>query len=167
MDLASIIQSQLLASLKMLKQAITLCPDEMWDAPEDRNRFWHIAYHALFYAHLYIHQDMSHFVLWENHRENYNYMGDVAWDPSKKPVLDQPYTKGEILAYWEFVAQEVARIVPTLDLTAAESGFEWLPISKMEHQVYNIRHTMLHTGDLAERLGARAGIDVDWVGVNK
>ena len=57
----------------------------------------------------------------------------------------------------------VADTVAALDLDA-ESGFSWLPMGKLELQFYNIRHLQQHTGELCDRLGIQAGIDVDWVG---
>jgi hypothetical protein len=42
------------------------------------------------------------------------------------------------------------------------SGFDWLPGSRLAAQIYTIRHLQQHTGELMERLGARAGKDVDW-----
>jgi hypothetical protein len=57
----------------------------------------------------------------------------------------------------------VDRHVPQLNL-AAPSGFDWLPMNKFELQIYNIRHVQQHAGELMERLGARANIDVDWIG---
>jgi hypothetical protein len=54
--------------------------------------------------------------------------------------------------------------VPQLDL-AAESGFYWLPFDKAELQIYNIRHLQQDAGELMERLGSRAGLDVEWVGM--
>ena len=56
--------------------------------------------------------------------------------------------------------------VPQLDLEA-ESGFGWLPFGKLELQFYNIRHLQQHTGELMERLGTRAHVDVDWVGMKR
>jgi hypothetical protein len=49
----------------------------------------------------------------------------------------------------------------------AESGFYWLPMNKLELQIYNIRHLQQHTGELMERLGSRAGVEVDWVGMKR
>jgi hypothetical protein len=58
----------------------------------------------------------------------------------------------------------VARNVPNLDYNAP-SGFSWIPLNKLELQLYNIRHIQHHTGELYERLGARAGIgDLRWIG---
>ncbi len=61
MDNAPILISQYLASLEMLRQTIVACPEDMWNAPDDRNKFWQTAFHALYFTHEY---------LWEN-TENY------------------------------------------------------------------------------------------------
>jgi hypothetical protein len=58
----------------------------------------------------------------------------------------------------------VSEQVPQLNLDA-ESGFYWLPFDKAELQIYNIRHLQQHAGELMERLGSRAALDVDWVGM--
>ena len=52
MDIRSVIQSQYLAALAMLKQAIVKCPPALWNDPGDRDAAWFKAYHALYYAHL-------------------------------------------------------------------------------------------------------------------
>jgi hypothetical protein len=54
MNLPQILISQYLASLEMLKEAISKCPEKLWNNPEDKTKFWHLAYHALFYTHLYL-----------------------------------------------------------------------------------------------------------------
>jgi len=58
----------------------------------------------------------------------------------------------------------VRKRLPQTDLEA-ESGFYWLPFNKLELQFYNIRHIQQHTGELYERLGTRANIELDWVGM--
>ena len=54
MDVHAAIRSQYLAALEMLKLSIVNCPQPMWDDPADRNRFWYVAYHALFFTHVYL-----------------------------------------------------------------------------------------------------------------
>jgi hypothetical protein len=151
MNYQQIIQSQYLATLAMLKQAIEKCPDAMWNDPADKNRFWHVAYHALFYTHLYLQPTEQDFRPWPKQRK--------AHDLSQTA---NPYSKAEILEYLALCQQQVAELVPQLNLDA-ESGFDWLPFNKAELQIYNIRHLQQHAGELMERLGARAGLDVDWV----
>ncbi|MFN2168056.1 MAG: hypothetical protein ACK2U9_17575, partial [Anaerolineae bacterium] len=62
------IKSQYWASLEMLRQAILQCPDSLWQSAEYQNPFWHVAYHAIFYAHLYLHATEADFAPWEKHR---------------------------------------------------------------------------------------------------
>lgn len=77
----------------------------------------------------------------------------------------EPYTKEEILEYLELCQRQVEERVASLNLDAA-SGFHWLPFGKMELQFYNIRHMQQHIGELCERLGTSANVEVDWVGTN-
>ena len=162
MDIAQVITSQYLASLDMLKQAVTKCPANLWNSPQDKNKFWHLAYHALFYTHLYLQPAEKDFVPWAKHRADYQFMGPLPWPPHQEPDIGEPYQKEEVLEYLEFCRQQVSEKVPVLNL-AASSGFDWLPFNKLELQFYNIRHLQQHTGELCERLG-RVNIDIDWVG---
>jgi hypothetical protein len=163
MDTKAVIKSQYLAALAMLRQAVERCPEALWDDHTYRNRFWHVAYHALFYTHLYLQDTLEDFRAWVLHRKEHNYLGAVPWPPHHTPVIGEPYTRDEILAYCTICKQQVAERVDALDLEAG-SGFDWLPFCKLELQFYNIRHIQHHTGELMERLGTHAGVDVDWVG---
>lgn len=155
MEINLVVCSQYLAALAMLKQAVDRCPDELWDAAQDRNRFWCVAYHALFYTHLYLQKSLNDFRPWEKHREN------VA-DLGAEIPPGEPYSKSEVLQYLDFCREQVEKNTAVLD-PAAPSGFHWLEFSKLELQFYNIRHLAQHTGELMERLGSRARIDVDWI----
>ena len=158
MDAKAAIQSQFLATLEILKKTIEGCPDEMWADPEPKNKFWHIAFHALFFTHFYLHPTQDDFIAWEKHRDEVT---------SLKPSDDQnsvaPYSQAELREYLVFCQEQVKEKVASTKLEA-ESGFHWLPFNTLEKHLYNIRHTQLHTGELCERLG-QAGIDVDWVGM--
>ncbi len=163
MDTKAVVRSQYLAALEMLKQAVDKCPPALWAAAEDRNKFWHVAYHALFYTHLYLQDVEKDFRPWENHRDQYQFMGQVPWPPHDPPKIGEPYTREQVLDYLAFVQKQVRERLPALDLEAA-SGFEWLPFGKLELQFYTIRHLQHHAAELYERLGARAGVDLDWIG---
>jgi hypothetical protein len=52
MDIRKGIRSQYLAALEMLKEVTFACPASQWNQPDDLNKFWQVAYHALFYTHL-------------------------------------------------------------------------------------------------------------------
>ena len=154
------LKSQYRASLEMLKQAIVECPESLWRSPEYKNPFWHIAYHVLFYTHLYLQPCVEDFVPWEKHKEEYRSLEP----PEEGMALAEPYSKEEILAYLGLCLEQVEEQVNRMDL-GAESGFYWLPFEKLELQIYNIRHIQQHTGELCERMGAKGEIEVGWVGM--
>lgn len=153
MDLAAILISQYLSSLEMLKQTIVQCPELIWNAESDKNKFWQVAYHAIYFTHEYLADSYETFVPWVKHREVYDF------DESQ---IFEPYDKDTILDYLAFCQQHVEERVPQLNLEGLEGHGR--SMTTLELQIYSIRHLMQHTGELMERLGARIGAEIDWVG---
>lgn len=146
MDIKPVLQSQYLAALAMLKQAIVKCPPALWNASRDKDKCWFIAYHAVYFTHLYLHQRREDFVRWKMHT---------------KPSSQSPLSKEEVLEYLAFVEGEVIRRIPGLNLQAG-SGFHGFRLNKLEFQLVSIRHIQQHTGELYERLGSRKNVKLDW-----
>jgi hypothetical protein len=163
MELTNAFQTQYLAALEMLKQSVVKCPDPLWDDPHDKNKFWHVAYHTLFYTHLYLQVSEEAFRSWQKHRKNYQFLGKTPWPPHDRVIPDYTYTKEEVLEYLEFCRDQVKARIASWEWESDTSGFSWLPFSKLDLLIYNLRHIHQHTGELMERLGTRAGIDIDWV----
>jgi len=163
-DLRTILKSQYHAALDMLKQSVELCPDELWLSSEHPNAFWHVAYHGVFVTYVYLHPDFEGFRPWPNHREGYQFMGPVPGNPQLRPKIEEPYSKSQILEFVRLSDGMVDGMVEKLDLEASESGFPWYKMSKLEHQMVNLRHLQHHIAQLADRLRRVAGIGVDWVG---
>jgi hypothetical protein len=160
MQTKNAIKSQYHAAMEMLRQAIVACPDVLWHSAAYKNQFWHVAYHTIFYTHLYLHPTEEDFAPWEKHRDEYLSLENAPQVIGEKA----PYTKEEILAYHRLCLQQMEKQVAAMDL-AAESGFYWLPFNKLELQFYNIRHVQQHTGELCERLGSTGDVEVAWVGM--
>ena len=159
MDIAAILVSQYLASLDMLRQAIVAMPESEWDSPQDANRSWQVAYHAIYFVHEYLWgYSPAEFTYWEKHRPGYE-----DFDPAR-PY--EPYDKETVLEYLEFCRRLVRERVPQMDLAAMEGGRDPL-FTMLELQIYTIRHIMQHAGELMERLAARSGAEVRWVGRGK
>ncbi|HEX6291911.1 MAG TPA: DinB family protein [Herpetosiphonaceae bacterium] len=156
MDYREPIISQYHAALDMLKQSILACPETLWHRPDDRNTFSQVAYHALFFTHLYLQESEQAFRVWSGHRDAYRFEDDVRTQPAESA------TKATVLAYLAFCQRQVVENVSTMELAAA-SGFDWLPFTTFEVQLYSIRHIQQHVGELMERLGTRASA-IDWVG---
>lgn len=161
MDVHAALKGQYHAALAMLRQAIERCPDPQWNGGPHPVPFWRVAYHTLYFTHLYLQQREELFRPWESHREEYH---DLPWPPGSGKVIDEPYTKAELLDYWWMVIGRVDADVDALDLEAAESGFSWhRAMPKFEHQLHNIRHIQHHTAMLASRLQSTGGAELDWV----
>jgi hypothetical protein len=154
--------SQYRAALEMLGQGIELCTEDLWFSSEYRNRFWHIAYHSVFYTHLYVQPSERDFQPWAKHVPNSNYLGPRPWAKDEPFQIPKPYTKPDLREYLELCRSEVERQVPLVRFEDS-SGFSWLPFNKLELQFYNIRHLQHHTGQLIERLRSTANVGVNWV----
>jgi len=165
--LRSALKSQYHAALAMLREAIDRCPDNLWSKSGHRNECWQVAYHALFITHLYSQPNEAAFRPWKEHQANVQYPDGIPGPPqpgSKLPLVAKPYTKAQVLAYWSFCDRMIDAAVDAIDLHSAESGFDWYPIPKIEHQIVNIRHIQHHTAQLADRVRTAAGVGIDWVG---
>jgi hypothetical protein len=168
--LRTALESQYHAALAMLREAVELCPDEAWDSAEHHNRCWQIAYHALFFTHLYLQPNEAAFRPWPGQDSDVQHPDAIPGPPdpgSVRPLLPKPYTKAEVLAYWDFCDAMVDPAVDALDLASPESGFHWYAMSKLEHQLVNIRHIAHHAGQLTDRVRAAAGAGVRWVGARR
>ena len=164
MKTKKIITSQYMASLEMLAQAVTQCPDQLWADPDDVNQFWNIAYHALFYTHLYLQESEDQFQPLEKHVDGLHYFDPQLEFTTEDTEDELPFSKEDLLTYLDFCRQVVRDRIPATNLEG-QSGFDWISFNKLQLQFYNIRHIQHHVGELYERLGTRAGIEVRWVGM--
>lgn len=146
----------------MLRQTIDTCPESLWLAAEYPNRYWHIAYHVVYYTYFYLQPSAADFRPWVKHKPDSQYLGPSRSAPQQKPKLETPYTRSEVLEFHEICCAEVEAKVPAIDLKAP-SGFPWLEFNKLELQFYNIRHLQHHTGQLADRLRTAVNIGTPWV----
>ena len=163
MDTTKAITGQYRAALDMLESIIVACPGPLWNDPQDTNRFWQVAYHAVFYTHLYLQPSLDDFVPWAKGREGHQQLGHLS-----KEALDQSaYTPEEVLEYLALCREQVGQIVPTLDLEGPCGFHWWSEMDKLEFQFYNIRHLQHHTGELYERAGARANAELPWIGTRR
>jgi hypothetical protein len=165
MDIQAALRSQYHAALKTLREAIEKCPDGMWNDPADGSPpFWRVAYHTLFFAHLYLQPNEEAFTPWHRHREEAQYIASVPREGNRPPRPCEPFTRAELLEYCNVCDGMVDSCVEALDLSAPQCGFPWYKMPTLEHQIVNIRHIQHHAAILASRLRRSAGIAVSWVG---
>lgn len=163
--LRAALKSQYHAALAMLRDAIDRCPDTLWSGSGHKNECWRVAYHALFYAHFYSQPGESSFRQWEYHRPDVQFL--AGGPDGGPPPAFSPYTKEQVLQYCDFCDGRIDAWVDALDLQSPQSGFDWYPIPKLEHQIVNIRHIQHHAAQLADRVRTAANVGIDWVGARR
>lgn len=154
--------SQFKAALDMLRDAIETCPETLWLDSAPRNAFWHLAYHTTFYTHLYLQPSESAFRSWEKHQHDSQFLGPRPGTPHEPPPKVMPYSREDVLTYVEFCMNEAVTRIPVVPMDA-RSGFQWLPFTRFETHLYNLRHLQHHTGQLADRLRSSLDLGVKWV----
>jgi hypothetical protein len=164
MNVQGALKGQYHATLAMLKDAIEKCPENLWAGGDYPVPFWRVAYHALFFTHMYLQKDVKSFHPWAKHRDEQECLGRLPWPPHREAKKGEPYTRAEILEYWEFCETMVDPAVDGMDLDAPECGFPWYQLPKLDHQINNIRHLQHHAALLSGRLRQTAGTDIPWKG---
>ena len=163
----STLKSQYHASLEMLHEALERCTDDLWLDPSAGNACWQIAYHALFYVHMYLQPDLKSFQPWAEHQKNVQYQNGFPGAPNPKsdlPPIPEPYSKTQVMAFWRICKNMVDQAIDSFDLLEPESGFPWYTCTKLEHQIISIRHLQHHTAQLGDRLRAVSGTGLNWLG---
>lgn len=167
------LKSQFHAGFDMLRDAIQQCSDDLWISPEYPNPFWRVAYHALFYAHLYMQASAEDFVPWPHHQTSIQDMDDIPAPPEimdlielphRPPQTGEPYTREKTLEYLAFCDEMVEEVLDAVDLESDESGFSWYRVSKLEHEIVAVRHLQHHVAQLGQRLRTEQEDTIKWVG---
>lgn len=165
------LKEQYHAGLAMLDECVEKCPDDLWLAGHHPRAFWRIAWHAAFFTQFYLVQDEPAF-----NRSTANWPPAVraALGVSETRTVDTdpyglhegatPVTRQELREYIAHVRGLVDATVDALDLGSLQTGYPWYPaMTKLSHELMNLRHVQGHVGQLSELLMAR-GIDIRWVG---
>ncbi len=175
MDICAALKEQYHAGLAMLAQCVQKCPDDLWNAPPTVEKgdgwlmirsFWRIAFHAAYFTHLYLGQNADAFQPWPDHRkgeEEGMWHKPFGQEPFEFPEDVRTYSREEIKAYIGYIDSLIDSTVDQLDLDSPETGFSWYRnMTKLSHQIMNVRHIQGHIGQLSELLMQR-GVDTDWI----
>jgi hypothetical protein len=153
------------ATLSVLDQCAQQCPEDRWGGPVGNHAFWHVAYHALFFADLYLSPDEASFEPPSFYREDYHFFGRKPWPPYETVVADVPYPKDTILEYVELCRAKASRSIAreTPESLEGPCGFWWYKVPRAEFYLINIRHIQHHAAQMNLYLRNSAGIGIDWV----
>ncbi|MFD2100402.1 DinB family protein [Flagellimonas iocasae] len=138
-QLKSILWSQFGASIDMLQNAISLCPEDIWDNEE---KFWYNAYHCIFFLDYYLTPDPV------------NFTPPLPFDESEFEDRMPPrtYSKTEVLEYLSYCRKKCKSLIHELSKESIQH--HWTNQSKtMDYNVveillYNMRHVQHHAAQL-------------------
>jgi hypothetical protein len=156
---------QFRAAIDMLENAITACPDELWQArlydekrgPPDFAAFWYIAFHALFWLDFYLADTAEGFAPPAPFTLS-------EFDPDSL-LPDRVYSKAELRTYLDHGREKCrAKQEGQADLLVPQGNRPgWTDMSVAELTIYNIRHIQEHAAQLSLFLGQQLGSAPGWV----
>ncbi|WP_290664843.1 MULTISPECIES: DinB family protein [Ignavibacterium] len=141
-DLKKSISSQFLASIKMLENAIDMCPENIWHNRNDFSDFWYIVYHSLFWVDFY---------LTESPDDYFPFNGIGLSELDYDGILpDKVFEKQELKSFLEHCRAKCKDKVKNLDEGKASQIYKFgnLEMTYLELLLYNLRHLQHHTGQL-------------------
>ncbi len=142
------------AIFQMLRNAIELCSDSLWDDRSEGTAFWLQACHTIFFIDFYLSDSPESF---------HEPPSFVEYKLDKTPG-DAPFQK-QIVNYLEQVSSRCEMVLNKISPNQLEgkNTFSWTGPTLAHRLVYNIRHAQHHVGWLNSILSRKAGQAADWV----
>lgn len=161
-EFLAIVKSQFSAALAMFEQAVQACPDAHWNNPAHIDRFWHVAYHTLFYTDLYLGLPDNDFVARPYHFDKAQWFPE---DPAEYEKITI-FPKTDILAYLAFVRERLDTVIGRLVDVSLDRPcpFTWLDMSIPECLLYNMRHVQHHAAQLLLMMQQAGIMEPVWKG---
>jgi hypothetical protein len=160
----AIIWHQFGAAIDMLDNALSACPDELWQERLFDNRspqpefaeFWCVAYHALFWLDFYLSESI----------ETFSPPPPFTLSEFEAGLLpERVYTKAELQSYLQYGRHKCKRTIDNLTdaLAPQRCRSDWPEMSVAELLLYNMRHVQEHAAQLSLFLGQKESSASAWV----
>ena len=150
--LKTILWQQFGAAIDMLKNAITACPEKLWD---NNSKFWYTSYHTLLFLDYYLCETP----------DNFTPPAPFTMSEFEGTMPERNYTQQELLTYLSFCQQRCHDKIA--DLTEENATERWInskrDYSMIEILLYNMRHVQHHTAQLNLVLRQNEIPAPDWV----
>ncbi len=152
------------SALCMLYKGIELCPDELWNKPIVNLLFSQAFHHTLIYTDIYLGRTLDELKTQPFHREHVEQFGDYE-ELEDRPQVAR-YERDFIIAYFNHCRSKARDVMAaeTEESLKTEPGCDWLPFSRAEVHIYNIRHIQHHAAQIGLRLAQQTNNSVPWVG---
>ena len=157
-EFKEILWKQFGASIDMLENAVSACPEELWDA---ESKFWYIAYHTIFYLDYYLSENPDNFMPPAPYTLS-------EFDPDGV-LPERVYTKAELLNYISHCRNKCHDLIASLKGDNESRRFvnEYRNYNIIEILIYNLRHVQHHMAQLNLILRQNTGNAPDWISRTK
>ena len=157
------------ASIDMLRNALTLCPEELFNS---NKKFFYISYHTLLFLDYYLTIPPTGF----SSPLPYTYQepGEVPEDAVDDMVPDRFYSKLELLAYLASTRKKCHALITGLTEDKLQerwmqspnkiAGRSTINFSILEILLYGLRHVQHHVGQLNLLLRQQLNTAPGWAG---
>ena len=138
-DFKELLWKQFGASIDMFENAVTACPDDLWDTD---TKFWYRAYHTLFFTDYYLSTEPDTFLPPAPFTLSEFHPAEI--------LPERTYTKDELLSYTNHCRQKCHRLIAGLTNEGAAKRWvnQYRNYSMLELLIYNMRHVQHHVGQL-------------------
>jgi hypothetical protein len=144
------------AAIDMLENAITACPDHVWNDRSLQPEYWYTAYHTLFWLDYYVSDDGSSFAPPPPFTLS-------ELDPDGL-LPDRVYTREELLEYLRHGREKSRAGIEQITIESAQSRSLTRPeLTALELWFYSMRHLQHHAGQLNLLLRQTIGDSPRWV----
>lgn len=156
-----IIWNQFGASIDMLENAITTCPEELWRGSYKFADFWYNVFHTLFFLDLYLSGSAEEF------KPPQPFTLDEL-DPAGI-MPERTYTKDELRTYLVHCRNKCKEVINDLTDEKADKQIvhPWGKVSFLELLLYNMRHVQHHTAQFNFLLRQTIDSAPKWVAKTK
>jgi hypothetical protein len=142
------------ASVDMLGNAISLCPEEVWDTEK---KFWYHAYHCVFFLDYYLTLPPLGFAP----------PSPFSLSEFEDRMPERTYSKNEVLGYLSLCRTKCRALISTMSDEVAESRWinesQTMDYSVFEILLYNMRHVQHHAAQLNLLLRQEIDDAPDWL----
>lgn len=138
-SLKEILWRQFGASIDMLKNAIELCPESLWDTEV---QFGYNAFHCVFFLDYYLTLNPTGFAPPE----------PFSLSEFEDRMPERTYTKEEVLDYLQFCRKKCKNLIGTMTTEIYNSDWEneskTMRYNVVEILLYNMRHVQHHAAQM-------------------
>lgn len=151
------------AALCMLSECMERCPNDRWQEPVASHPFSTTVFHTLFYTDVYLGPGLDAVYEQPFHRNHLDQF--EGYEELERRPPERTYAKPFLADYLQHCLEKMrTEVASETDASLAKDpGFDWLPFSRAEVHLYNIRHIHHHAAQLSLRLRLDGAEAAPWI----